>query len=322
MSYSEETRIHVIKYYKVHMNRAPIKILINEIKNIFGISERTFFNWKKSIESKKIGRPIESGKITKDIEKYVINRFTSQNKPSITNAKKRIKKNFNIKISKSSIYKILHDNKITYKKVSINRYPYSDEKLKLEKERVIAGIVDKKKNKIKKDVISLDEFSISLDDQSKKYLWAPSNERAHLKINGNKARQTKSVIMATSNKQVICYKSISGSFKSGDFNDFIFEDVLKRVNNVTLFMDNLSTHKNKEFTKKIKNTNNNVVYNVAYNPEFNPIENCISVVKNYIRNKSSCDMKELEGLLPRAIKKLKPKMISNFFKNSYNALIN
>jgi len=188
MTYKIDIRSAVINYYEFHKDRNTIMNIVKEIGIIFNISQRTFFNWKKTIKIKKQGRKIGSGKITSDIEKYIVKRFISNDKPKIINLRRSIKRNFGVSIQKSIIYNVLHKNNITYKKASINKFPHSEEKLKEEKKRVIKE-TNNKCNEFKDNLISIDEFSVSLEDASKRRLWGLSNKRVYLKINGQRMKQ-------------------------------------------------------------------------------------------------------------------------------------
>ena len=350
MVFDEKFRNATLKYYKYNQNKS-IKEIIKEITFIFEISQRTFYNWNKNIKIEKIGRPKKSYIITKKIEERIIKYYKNANSlQKIKNIIRKIKKEYNISISKSTIYNILHRNNLSYKKVSINKYPYKNNKLKKEKQRII-----KETNNFKDNIISIDEFSIGTDDLTKKKKWGNKNERVNIKIAGNKSDRKVSVIQAISNKKSIKISLKSGSFLilktmhaiilpknnksffrrnkivkgsvNGEiFKDFIMNDIISKISTTTdkktiLFMDNARIHHYKKFINEIENKNNiKIVYNIPYCPEFNPVEHIIGLIKKYIINHNIKEKSHIVKLLNTSIMQIKNKIYKNCFTNSIKKL--
>ena len=321
MVFDEKFRNATLKYYKYNKNKS-IKEIIKEIIFIFEISQRTFYNWNKNIKIEKIGRPKKSYIITKKIEERIIKYYKNANSSQkIKNIIRKIKKEYNISISKSTIYNILHRNNLSYKKVSINKYPYKNNKLKKEKQRII-----KETNNFKDNIISIDEFSIGTDDLTKKKKWGNKNERVNIKIAGNKSDRKVSVIQAISNKKSISSKIVKGSVNGEIFKDFIMNDVITNISTTTdkktiLFMDNARIHHYKKFINELENKNNiKIVYNIPYCPEFNPVEHIIGLIKKYIINHNIKEKSHIVKLLNTSIMQIKNKIYKNCFTNSIKKL--
>ena len=68
-------------------------------------------------------------KITHSIETFIINSIDNNNNFNIRKIKLNIKNKFNIQISKSSIYFVLHKNNLTYKKMYVKNTPYDQDKI-------------------------------------------------------------------------------------------------------------------------------------------------------------------------------------------------
>ena len=114
-------------------------------------------------------------KITPDIEKFIINKINNNNIITTKKIKFLIFENFNIKLSKTSIYFILHKNNISFKKTKIITNPYSHT------DQVIQ--INNVKNEISKvdinNIISIDEMSI-IAHQKPKYGWSKKGKRCFI----------------------------------------------------------------------------------------------------------------------------------------------
>ena len=63
---------------------------------------------------------------------------------------------------------------------------------------------------------------------------------------------------------------------------------------LTIFMDNLSTHRSEEAKEEMRQQKIEWIFNVAYSPDFNPIESVFSKIKH---NFKSLRVKKMVGLL-------------------------
>ena len=157
MTYNTELRQAVVRYYRMHKGNTDN--FLEKLKSIFGISIASLYNWihleelNNSLDPKIQGRPKGSGKITIPIKNYIVTRFTSNNRPTMKNLKRSIMRIFQVPLKKSAIYRALHESNITYKKVSVNRYPYGDAKLAIEKKQLQAKL-----NDMVGDIVSYDEI--------------------------------------------------------------------------------------------------------------------------------------------------------------------
>jgi len=135
--YETYFRYAVIKYYNKF--RSMSLNIVSNIEYIFGISNSTLYNWINLFEEtgnlnpKYIGRPTNSGKINESIQKYIIKYFTNHKKNNIKNLRRSIKRIFNVTVKRSAVYYVLHKNKISFKKISVSRSPYSEEEIKEKK---------------------------------------------------------------------------------------------------------------------------------------------------------------------------------------------
>ena len=87
-------------------------------------------------------------------------------------------------------------------------------------------------------------------------------------------------------------------------------------------MDNVRFHHSAIVKNSIIESGNNILYNVAYNPDTNPIENCFSVLKNYVRKTQPMTENALVMSIEKSLKLLTPIKLQNMFNNSFNNLQN
>lgn len=295
--------------------------IVLTIKQIFGISSSILYVWRDSyklngkIVTKKIGRPPKSGKITDAIEKYVINYYVKQKKYNIKNLRRSIKRIFNVSVKRSSIYGILKKNKITLKKTSVDRSPYSDTTKKEKYNKLKEELNYESKNT--DNVISYDESYMSPELLKRKYGWSKKGTKAIQKVNGKTYRQGKSMMMAISNKKTIAFKLHKGPVKGNHICDFIMSEVIKNDTGKTLLMDNAQSHKNKKLKEEMKRTGNKIVFNVPYSPQTNPIEYMNNVVKNDLKKQNIENVNNLENKLAKIINIIPEKIYQNCFRKAY-----
>ena len=70
---------------------------------------------------------------------------------------------------------------------------------------------------------------------------------------------------------------------------------------LTIFMDNLSTHRSEEAKEEMRQQKIEWIFNVAYSPDFNPIESVFSKIKHKFK---ALRVKKMVGLLQQDIEKI------------------
>jgi hypothetical protein len=152
------------------------------------------------------------------------------------NIRRLIKRVFNISIKKSSVYRILQKNKITHKRISVDRSPdcESIKKQKYEKLKKELEIV----TKIPDNVIGWDESYMSPEKLKRMYGLSKKGIKVNRKVNGKTYRNGKSMLLAITNKKTVAYELIKGPVKGTHIRDFIMNDVIKTDTNKIVLMDN------------------------------------------------------------------------------------
>lgn len=273
-------RLRVVIFY---FNNKHIKI--KNIIEIFKISNGSLYNW---INAYKNHHLIEKQKYKKkskfidEIKQYIINYVVKKNNFNAICLIKNVNKRFNITISQSSIYKILKENKITYKKM-YNRYIKK-------KANVYHEAVRRQKEVLKNininDIISVDETHFD-SFQNNNYGWGYKGNQLKKNSYITKRQQSCSVICAISNTKMIHKEIIYNGVKSVNFLSFIKNLIEKnKIKQKYILMDNASIHHNKHVTEYIEKSGNKILYNVPYTPELNPIELYFSTVKQKFRKQT------------------------------------
>jgi len=313
-----------IRFYFLYKGKAPN--IIKDIVQIFPISSASFYLWRneynltgKIQKNSIIGRPINSGKINDSIEQYVIKRFTNGN-INIKNLRRSIKRIFTVSIKKSSIYNILKKNKITHKRISVDRSPYTEKERK-DKHNTLRTQLNFNGLEYNNDnVISYDESYMSGEKLTKEYGWAKSGHKAVLKVNGRRYCRGTSMLMAITNKTTVACKTQKGSIKGDNICDFIMNDVIKNESGKILFMDNAKSHTNKKLAAEMLRTGNKIVFNIPYHPQNNPIEYLNNVVKQQLKNQYVENIDDLDKKLAKIIKKIPEQIYANCFNKAYKCI--
>ena len=114
-------------YFKLKKDNIIGKKRINYIKQTFNVHINTLYNWITTyynvdnntfnFDGYKTKFKYNNKKINYDIETFIINSIDSNNNFNIKNIKNNITKKFNVKLSKTTIYHILHKHNLTYKNI-------------------------------------------------------------------------------------------------------------------------------------------------------------------------------------------------------------
>ena len=285
----------------------------NIINNIFKGRINSIYNWLINKQNKVIKRTYKNKKITNTIEQFILNEIKVNPVINIKTIKNKILKTFNISISKSSIYYVIKNNNLTYKKTKIETNPYSieeqKEQLKNKKE-----VIDHLKEE---NIISIDETSIVLSSKPS-YGWSLKGKKCIIKNNKGIINDKRySLVMAITNKNVIDFSIVKKALNGDKFLKFIKK--LKRKdkeNKMSYLMDNCVIHRTKKLKEYVKKEKMHLIYNVPYHSETNPIETVFSVLKNKINRSINNSYADVIKIIVEFKKEFKEKL-SNIYRNSF-----
>lgn len=156
-------------YIKLKNENIVGKERIKFINSVFNIHINTLYKWLDKYYNKitnsfnfstyKTNFKYNNLKITNTIEKFIIESMDTNNNFNIKNIRKNILNKFNVKLSKATIYFVLHKNNLTYKKMYIKNIPYEDENKLSEKKNNLKIEIKKVNDDNIKKLISYDEVS-------------------------------------------------------------------------------------------------------------------------------------------------------------------
>jgi transposase len=309
-------------YFKLKKDNILGKKRINYIKQTFNIHINTLYNWiytyydynsnTFNFNNYKTKFKYNNKKLNFNIENFIINSIDTNNNFNIKKIKINIKNKFNISISKSTIYYVLHKHNLTYKNIIIKNIPIDNVKLSELKNNLSNSISNIDLNKF----ISYDEMSIYLNSKPYKG-WSIKGKPCFIKTK-NKTIFSKRYSLGMS----IDYNSyIDFTIKEKSLDSFKFNKFIKKINKKNdkiIFLDNASIHKNFSFNNDVKNYKWNIIYNIPYHSHLNPIEYIFSLLRKKINHNNIIDLNQLIN----TIIDFKNNINKNHVKNIFNKCLN
>lgn len=283
---------------------------------IFGISKSTLYNWVNSFQksntiTKSNIRTKYNSKITDEIQNFIVTCVTKKSIFSIKNLKRRILKIFSIAVNKSSIYRVLKINNITHKKIN-NKFVPIKQNTSQEINKLLTNLNSYEPNKI----ISIDESSF---DTNLRPVYGWSKKGSPLKkIIKSPRRKRKTLTLAVSNNKIIGHSLVNGSSNNIIFKNFLQTQVLPKIRNSVILMDNVRFHHSKNVVDLVNSTSNSIIYNVPYNPDTNPIEFVFSIIKNFVRKSMTNSNNSLDKSILDSFKLVTSYKLKNIFSHSLN----
>ena len=310
-------------YFKLKKENIVGKKRINIIKSTFNVHINTLYNWISkyydyeicnfNFDMFKKNFKYNNKKITDSIEKFIVNSIDNNNNFNIKKIRNNILNNFNIKLSKSSVYFVLHKNNFTYKKLVVKNIPYNDEEI-LNFKKDLNGKIS---NINTDNLISYDEMSIYLNAKQYKG-WSIKGKQCFIKTK-NKTIFNKrfSIGMSIDINSNIDFTIIEGALKGIKFNTFM-NKIIK--NNKIIFLDNASIHKNKQFKKLIDRNKWNIIYNIPYHSHLNHIEYVFSLLRKKLLNNNITSFNDIVNTLMEFKKTINKNHIINIFNKCFNEI--
>jgi len=271
MTYSLDLINATINYYKANNSS------LRNTSKIFGVSKSIINYWLKKLPIKYLSSKNKEKSIDIKILNFIKRSLDHNPFQTQTSMKNKINKKFNMNISISIIKNALKIIGYTKKKVSRKLYNRNLKNHILNQKE----FMNKIKTINKKDIICLDEVGVNRNTYNN-YGYIHKSKRLQYYVDINKLIKNKSLIVAITNDKVIQYISYNKSINGELFKKFILE-LVKKVQNKYILMDNVQFHKNKEILKIITESNNIPLFIPPYSPEFNPIEEVFSHFKSYLK---------------------------------------
>ena len=267
MCYDKLFKLRVIECYNTK------KYSIEEILQIFQISNGSLYNWIHNYNNNiSLERKQKDSKVAPIIKCYIREYIIKHIVFNYRNILKLINKNYNVSISKSTLYSVISSLNITRKRIR-KRFIY----MKNNKYKSKVKQFKKTINRININrIISIDETNIDTHMYCS-YGWSSRGQQITMVKRNLKKRYT--LISAITTKRIFHNKILDKSANAISFLDFIKELIMKLKPNEKyyLLIDNARIHHAKILKEYIKDISNiEMIYNVAYSPEYNPIERVFS----------------------------------------------
>ena len=308
---------------RIYVTRLKYNLNVADILEMVEIARSTLYEWirdfsyllnepDKFVLHSRILKGLRSNrKVSDAIKKFIIDHVTKNPNFSMKKLMKKLKNTYNMTISKGHVYKILRDNKFTFKKVQKMTYPYGKTKFKK-----AVNTLKKEIDKCNNNFTAIDETSVYLGTP-KTYGWSLIGTRCKVKSTFNRSKKY-SLCQAISNKKVIAYELIKGSFNTKKFNDFIKNKVMPNMTNDTILLDGASIHKSKKLSDILAEHGVTKIINVPYSPQFNPIEFTFNTLKLKIKLDNVTTKKHLDKTMLRYFKQANRDGFENYYNHTYN----
>jgi len=313
--HSDDYKLTAVKYYLE--NDKPMRYVCNKI---FKCKYQSLSKWKLRFQKEgKIDRKKRDNhklKITPEMISFVKQNVGLHPTITLWELSKLVDEQFKVKLSDHSIYNILHQSKITRKRLK-NKY-YPEKKEGQEKDDLKTFYKQLSQYKYDK-TICLDETSIYLNMTSS-YGRSKSGTRAIYKINKYPFKRYNMLCAISANKVVgyVLYKDLKGGIKTNNIIDF-YNDVIKdNYKDHLLIMDNAVIHKSKIVRQTIEESGNHLLYSVPFHPETNAIEEFFSQLKHYIKKQSPNTYDDIQLVIKDINKnKITKEHLTNYLKHSF-----
>lgn len=288
------------------------KLARKQLLDVYDISNGSLYNWYNQYDNNSLPVKIcRKSKITPNIKcyimKYIITRINFNRYKLI----KLIDKNFKVKISQSTLYKIISELNISKKKIN-KKFDYTN---RIKKHQLITNFKNQLKTIKLTDIISIDETSIDTHI-SNNYGWSLRGKKISVIKKEKRIRYT--VLCAIDMNKIIHFKIINNSADGIIFMEFIKELIskLNSTNKHCILLDNARIHHSKIFKKYIEdNKNISLLYNIPYSPEYNPIEKVFNEVKHNLRQMNIKNA-NIKTKINKAFKKILKEHLVNYYNKS------
>ena len=233
----------IILYDTLGKNNIIGKKRTEIITSSFSVHMNTLYRWKKKLPNVNIGHKsyYNNTKITDEIENLILKSINHNNNFNVKNIRKNIFDKFKLSLSKSTIYFVLHKNKMTYKQMKVINNPFSDEQI-IEKKNTIKKIIEEKGEN---NLISQDEMAIYLNDTPNKG-WSIKGKDCIIKTKKSLVKTRFSISMTIDKTNNINFSLKKGSMNQNNFIGLINKMNSNYIKNKILFLDNASIHKSKK----------------------------------------------------------------------------
>jgi len=320
----EQIRIRAVK--RVQQGESPEKVIAT-----LGFSRACIYNWLSRYRAggwhalrsgKHSGRPKKlNGSQIAWIYKTICDKDPLQLKFSFalwtrSIVTRLIRKQFNLKLSETSVGRLLHQMGFSCQKPLYRAYQQDPEAVEHWKKTVFPQI-KKRAKKLGATIYFEDESGIRSDFHAGT-TWAPKGKTPVINVTG--ARFSTNMVAAISTLGHLRFMVNQGSVSADVICDFLKRLMHNAQHPVFLIWDGHPTHKSKKVRECIESYDGKLeVYLLpSYSPELNPTEQVWRSIKNHgVGRKSVFGPDQLKSLVTGCLRRLQmiPEIVLAFFKN-------
>lgn len=312
---SNDYKLTAVQYYLDMENPS-----VRKTCTIFKCSKDSLIRWiKRYLETGSVDnkpRPEGAYKVRRKHVDYIINLI--DRKPTITldDILSHFHKKFkDITLSRTHLDNIVKFANLTYKKIQHTHKPDKRYNKPINYDEEYKIFYDKIKKYDIKNIISIDETSISVGMSIRKGR-KEIGKRLDKVTTDNIVFVKYTLIMAISTTGVegwTLYKK--DGIDHVRLIEFL-EMILNGYNNKLVLMDNASSHRNPNVKKFIKDSKNDHVHVLPYHHYQNPIDKFFNQLKHYMRKDEPMSYDEIKISLKKSIKKISKENLKNYFTSS------
>lgn len=238
---------------------------------------------------------------------------------SLLKIKDILNKKYNIKLGKTTIYRILKNKlKYRFRKTLVKNKDLNELKYKFISFIFIKIII--RAMKLNLNFIFIDESNFYLQNSHFK-TWRKTEDNNQY---GPKKKIKLNIILAVSINKVINFDLINENINQKNFKIFLEKTIWKleknELNNTIFILDNCSIYCPKNIIKYMKLKNLKVLFSVPYQSCFNPIELAFRGIKNITYKKIYINIRALKEDIIKILnwKKIKETLFKNFVETLIN----
>ena len=321
------------------------KCIIDNINNCITTYESEIKEQKKLfLGKKKYRNPL----ITPEIEKFIIDFVKQKPKTKYSKILNEINIKFKIKLNKSNIYFVLHNNDLTYKTVlNIFKPIHKKEEHQQRKNEIIeelkltdfitnkdkqttnnTGLIRHEFDKSKiENIINIDEVGYHVGATNNKG-WFPKKTNNAVQLTKNIKFQKTTTVIAISPNGIVGHETKKKSFNGESFLNF-FKELNKKTKKSTFFMDNCTIHKCALIKSYIKDEHsdfnkngNKIIYNVPYSPEYCPVELVNNILKKELKYNDNTTEEMVATNITEILKNMKEASFMKHYNHAFSYFFN
>lgn len=320
----EQIRIRAVK--RVHQGESPEKVIAT-----LGFSRACIYNWLARYRvggwhalrsGKHTGRPKKlDGTQIAWIDKTVRDKNPLQLKFSFalwtrSMVTRLIRKQFGLKLSESSVGRLLRQMGFSCQKPLYRAYQQDPEAVEYWKKTVFPQI--KKRAKKHGATIYFEDESGIRSDFHAGTTWSPKGQTPVIKVTG--ARFSTNMVAAISTRGHLRFMVNQGTVNADALCEFLKRLMHNAKKPIFLIWDGHPTHKSKKVRECIESFEGKleVFFLPSYSPELNPTEQVWRSVKNHgVGRKSVFGPDQLKSAVTSCLRRLQkiPKIVLSFFKH-------